>query len=148
MVEYTRQDLPSQNASYEFHETINRQRQRDLLITLAKTEAPIHSEYAIRRLARAFGLKRTSGRIVKAGRQAIGMAERMGAIERRGEFIWLPEQEISVVRSPRWDDDRTFRAIHEIPPEEIDIAFMKLLEASGGRPEGLLDLEGGQGPRV
>jgi hypothetical protein len=132
VVEYERTSLPTQQSFYEFHETVNRKMQRDLLIKLLEVEAPIQVDYAIRRLARAWGLKRVGGQIIKAGRQAIGMAERMGAAERRGDFIWRPGQEISVVRSPRWDDERTFRAIDEIPPEEIDLAFEKLLEASGG----------------
>jgi hypothetical protein len=131
VVAYQRVELPSQQTHYEFHESINRDTQRDLLVGLLDAEAPIHLDYAIRRLARAWGLGRTSDRIRKAARQAINMAVRNGMAEIRGEFIWRPGQELVAVREPDWDDDRTFRSIQEIPPEEIDLAFDKLAEMSG-----------------
>lgn len=132
--EYTRVDLPRQRTFYEFHESVNRERQRDLLIQLLEGEAPIHVEYAIRRLGRAWGLERTGHRVRGAAVQAIKMAVRRGAAELRGEFLWLPDQVLTVVRSPCWSDERTFRAIHEIPPEEIDLAFENLTKATGATP--------------
>jgi hypothetical protein len=77
-----------------------------------------------------WGLKRIGDRIRTAGEQAAKMAQRRGLVELRGKFIWLPDQELTEVRSPCWSDDRTFRAIDEIPPEEIDLAFERLM-ASG-----------------
>ena len=126
VAEYQRIDLPRHRSNYEFHESVNRDAQRDLIIALALGEAPIHSDYAIRRLAREWGLRRVGGRIRPAAQQAIKMAERRGLIELRGAFIWLPQQQLTYVRSPRWTDDRTFRSIEEIPPEEIDLAFERL----------------------
>jgi hypothetical protein len=133
VVEYTRVELPKQNTDYEFHVSINREKQRDLVLELVEAEGPIHVDYAIRRLAGAWGLKRTSDRIRKAGIQAIRMAIRTGNAELRGKFIWRAGQELDVVRSPCWDDDRTWRSINEIPQEEIDLAITKLVESSGGR---------------
>ena len=129
VTEYQRVDLPRHRRNYEFHETVNRDAQRDLVVALAQTEAPIHSDYAIRRLAHEWGVRRVGGRIRPAGLQAIKMAERRELIELRGAFIWLPQQELTHVRSPNWSDKRTFRAIEEIPPEEIDLAFEKLSTA-------------------
>jgi hypothetical protein len=126
VTEYNRIDLPKHNSIYEFHESINRDVQREMVISLAQGEAPIHVDYVIRRLARQWGLKRVGDRVRNAGRVAINMAERTGKVELRGEFIWLPGQELSLVRSPNWSDDRTFRGIEEIPPEEVDLAFEKL----------------------
>jgi hypothetical protein len=57
---------------------------------------------------------------------------RSGKAEQRGDFLWRPGQELEVVREPDWDDHRTFRDISFIPPEEIDLTFAKLIEASGG----------------
>jgi hypothetical protein len=128
VTEYSRIDLPKHNAIYEFHESINRDVQREMVISLAQGEAPIHVDYVIRRLARQWGLKRVRDRVRNAGRVAINMAVRTGKVELRGEFIWLPGQELSFVRSPNWSDDRTFRGIEEIPPEEVDLAFEKLRE--------------------
>jgi Protein of unknown function (DUF4011)/REase_MTES_1575/AAA domain/Protein of unknown function (DUF3320) len=132
VVPYQRLELPRHAGFYEFHESVNRDKQRDLLIQLLQVEAPIHIDYAISRLAQAWGLRRAGHRIQTAGRSAVNMAVRRGAAELRGPFLWLPGQQLEVVREPDWDDGRTFRDISHIPPEEIDLAFAKLIEASGG----------------
>jgi hypothetical protein len=59
------------------------------------------------------------------------MVVRKDAAEKRENFLWLPGQVLEVVREPDWNDRRTFRDISEIPPEEIDLAFVKLIEAGG-----------------
>ena len=132
VVEYSRVELPKQRADYDFHVSINRARQRDLVVDLVCGEGPVHVDYVIRRLAGAWGLKRTSDRIRKAGMQAIRMAARSGDVELRGKFVWPPAHDLDAVRSPCWNDDRTWRNIHEIPREEIDLAITKLVAASGG----------------
>lgn len=129
---YRRTELPAQNSFYEFHVSVNRERQRDLLVQLLQTEAPVHGAYAIRRLVQCWGMQKTSARSRQVGQQAIKMAVRAGLIEERGAFLWLPEQRITTVRAPDWSDNRTERSISEIPPEEIDLAIEMLLEASGG----------------
>jgi hypothetical protein len=132
VIQYKRIDLPKQRTFYEFHESVNRDKQRDLIAQLVQAEAPIHVDYAIRRIAQAWDLMRVGPRIRKAGLQAIKMAERGALAERRGDFIWRLGQELDVVRSPKWDDPRTYRAIREFPPEEIDLVLQKLTEAGGG----------------
>jgi hypothetical protein len=132
VVPYKRLELPRQNDHYEFHESVNRDKQRDLLIHLLEIEAPVHVDYAISRLAQAWGLRRAGHRVQLAGRTAVKMAIRRGAAEQRGDFLWRPQQELEVVREPDWEDQRTFRDISFIPPEEIDLAFAKLIEAGGG----------------
>jgi Protein of unknown function (DUF4011)/REase_MTES_1575/AAA domain/Protein of unknown function (DUF3320) len=128
VVEYERAELPRVNTGYEFHESANRDHQRDLIVQLVQIEAPIHIDSAIFELARAFGYQRTSNRIWRAARQAIDMAVRKRAVELRGDFIWRPSQELTVVRTPGRKDP-IFRDIEAIPPEEIDLAFEKLMEA-------------------
>lgn len=138
VVPYRRADLPQQSTFYEFHESVNRDRQRDLVIKLAEMEAPVHVEYAIERLAQAWGIKRRGHRVSAAGQQAIKMAVRRGMIELRGNFIWLPGQELEFVRAPGDGRHATYREIHEIAPEEIDLAISKLIEMRGGVDENLL----------
>ncbi len=132
VVLYRCAELPPQTGFYEFHESVNREKQRDLLIQLLEVEAPIHVDFAITRLAQAWGLRRAGHRIRLAGKTAIDMAIRRDAAERRGDFLWRPGQELDVVREPDWDDPRTYREVSQIPPEEIDLAFAKLIEAGGG----------------
>ena len=56
---------------------------------------------------------------------------RRGEVEKRGSFLWLPDQELDYVRTadPSSPEDR--RDIVEIPPEEIDLTIIKLTEAAG-----------------
>ncbi len=60
------------------------------------------------------------------------MAVRTGLVEQREAFLWRPGQELVAVRTPDPSDPRTQRSIELIAPEEIDLALVRLIEASGG----------------
>jgi hypothetical protein len=129
---YRRITLPHQRSYYEFHESVNRRAQTNLLVDLIAAEAPISIDYAIRRLAEAWGLRRAGHRIVTAGKQAIGQASRRNAVEVRGRFLWRPGQSLVRVRIPDPEDPETRRDIDDIPPEEIDIAVYWIRVGSPG----------------
>ncbi len=129
---YERVSLGHASSGYDFHETVNRKQQTDMLVELIAAEAPVSVDYAIRRVAEAWGLSRLGHRVVSAGRQAVGQAHRRGAVEIRGEFLWRPEQALTAVRIPDQADPRTRREIDEIAPEEIDLAIARLRESSAG----------------
>jgi hypothetical protein len=129
---YRRARLGSRSSYYEFHESANRSTQTKLLIELLAVEAPICVDYAIRRLAEAWGLRRAGHRVVAAGREAVSQAESQGAVELRGEFLWRPGQPLPAVRVPDPNAPDTRRDIDEIPPEEIDLAIAHMREASAG----------------
>ena len=129
---YIRARLGRRSSFYDFHESVNRRPQTDALVELLEVEAPVSIDYAIRRLAEAWGLQRAGHRVMAAGRQAIGQAKRRGAAEIRGEFLWRPGQALAYVRVPDPDVPETRRDIDEIPPEEIDLAIARLREASAG----------------
>ncbi len=129
---FERAKLSQQSTYYEFHETVNRTRQTDLLVELLAVEAPVSIDYAIRRIAECWSLHRAGHRVVSAGRQAISQAKRRGAVEVRGEFLWRPGQTLVHVRVPDPADPATRRDIDEIPPEEIDLTLARLREASAG----------------
>ena len=129
---YERANLGSHSSHYEFHESVNRRVQTDMLIELLAVEAPISIDYAIRRLAEAWGLRRAGHRVVSAGRQAVSQAGRRSAVEVRSEFLWRPGQTLTSVRVPDAGNPDTRREIDEIPPEEIDLAIARLRESSAG----------------
>jgi hypothetical protein len=135
---YRRASLRAPSTGYEFHESINRDKQRDLVVELASVEAPIHVERVMQELALAYGLFRVGDRVRSAALQAINMAVRNGAIELRDDFVWIPGQQLEHVRQPNWDDGATSRPIAHIPPEEIDLAIDKLVETAGGTYDNLL----------
>jgi hypothetical protein len=129
---YRRAALGRASSYYEFHESVNRSRQTDMLIDLLAVEAPVSIDYAIRRLAEAWGIQRAGHRVVHAARQAIGQAGRRDAAVVRGEFLWRPNQTLAVVRIPNSGDPETRRDIDDIPPEELDLAIQRVREASAG----------------
>ena len=129
---YRRKRLGRASSYYDFHESVNRRQQADMVVELVNLEAPIHIDYAIRRVAEAWGISRLGHRVVAAGRQAIQQAVRRKAVEVRGDFLWKPGQALTHVRVPDPGDPATRREINEIAPEEIDLALARLSEASAG----------------
>ncbi len=129
---YERTTLGSAGSYYEFHESVNRRVQTDMLVDLLAVEAPVSIDYAIRRLAEAWGLQRAGHRVVSAGRQAVSQAVRREAAEIRSEFLWRPGQTLSRVRVPDPERLDRRREIEDIAPEELDLAIARLREASAG----------------
>jgi|GEM_PF-2733599 hypothetical protein len=118
---YRRCELRRHSSYYEFHETVNRREQTDMLVELLQVEAPVSIDYAIRRLAEAWGLQRAGHRVAAAGRQAISQAVRRGGVEVRDDFLWLSGQTLTEVRVPDPEDPSTRRDIEDIAPEEVDL---------------------------
>jgi hypothetical protein len=135
---YVREEIPYQHA--DFYEPSSRYRQTELARQILQTEAPVHIDYLVRRLAEAYGLQRVGTRVDAAAREAIAAASRTYSYALRGQFVWgRAQQEVDVVRRPVDGDPRTRREIEAIPWPEIDLAFRRLLESrSGADDEALL----------
>lgn len=119
-------------AASEFHDAENRRQQTDMLVELLRVEAPVSTDYAIRRLAEIWGLERTGSRIRSAGLEVVRRAEQGGMVERRGDFLWRPGQTLTSVRVPDPDNPKTRRAIEDIAPEELDLTITRLRESLAG----------------
>jgi len=110
----------------EFHFQENRQLQSILLEELVKEEGPIHFDYAVRRLAAVWGLKRRGPRIVQAAREALNLLLRNQKAIIKGHFIWPTDLQDVPVRVPVPGVPESKRILEHIPPEEIENA-MKLI---------------------
>jgi len=110
----------------EFHFQENRQLQSRLLEELVKEEGPIHFDYAVRRLASVWGLKRRGPRIVQAVREALNLLLRNRKIIIKGHFLWPRELQDVPARVPVLGVPESKRILEHIPPEEIENA-MKLI---------------------
>lgn len=66
---YRRADLPPQGSSYEFHESVNRRVQAQLVRTLLRVEGPVSTSYVVHRIAEAWGIQRAGHRVVAAVQQ-------------------------------------------------------------------------------
>ena len=106
-----------------------------LLREIVEKEGPVHVEISARRLAEAWGLHRIGGRMSVAIDDAIRYLLRSRGAMRRGDFLWPMNEGFQLqVRKPNPDDMRTIRSIQQIPPEEIELAFTKILEETLSMP--------------
>jgi len=106
-----------------------------LLREIVKKEGPVHVEIATRRLAEAWGLHRVGSRMTHAVDDAIRYLLRSHGAVRRGDFLWPVGEGFQLqVRKPNPNDERTIRSIRQIPPQEIELAFTKVLEEALSMP--------------
>lgn len=99
------------------------------LVRIVDVEAPVHKDAVIRRLARAYGLKRTGGTIRMIAERAILRAEAQSLIRVRGEFLWWADDRPV---TPRRRKDGEEPPIEEISLEEIAAAMQMALKAHFG----------------
>jgi hypothetical protein len=127
---------PAKVAAYpptwaEFHDPVLTQEHLRRVLSLVRDEGPIHERLVVTRLSRAFGLGRAGNRVTAAVQRAINDAQNMRAVKRLGVFIWPPgDGTLDRVRVPVVTDPETLRPIDVIPPEEIDLALMRTVEAA------------------
>jgi hypothetical protein len=104
----------------EFHFQCNRELQRNLLAELVENEGPIHFDYAVRRLAAAWGIKRVGYRVAFATKEAVNLCLRDGRVTLKGSFLWPVGLREAAVRVPVEGDPNSMRKPEYIPPEEIE----------------------------
>ena len=107
----------------EFHFQENRQLQSRLLEELINAEGPIHFDYAVRRLASLWGLKRKGPRIVQAAREALNLLLINQKVVVKGSFLWPPGLQEVQARVPVPGVPESKRKLGHIPPEEIENAM-------------------------
>lgn len=131
-VPYPVAELPEYSRTWlEFHEPGMIRYHASMLGVLVDAEGPVHREYAATRLARRYGLQRVGQRMADAVDLAIQEADRSGRLSTRGPFLWpLPAPKLDRVRVPVPGKPETARAIDRIPPEEIDLAILYLVETA------------------
>jgi hypothetical protein len=121
---------PGVRSGVDFHEEWLLRQHAERIAAVVNKEGPVHIEVLAHRLARAFGVQRVGSRISEAVDRAARLAERDGAVVRRGPFVWPRAlKELTHVRIPT-EDAETRRSVKEIPPEEVDLAILRIVEAS------------------
>lgn len=125
-------ELPAYARTWmEFHDYGMVATHASMIGALVDVEGPLHADYAAARISRHFGLQRVGNRMVTAIDGAIAQAERSGRIVVQGEFLWpVPHRELVRVRVPVPENSDTHRTVDRIPPEEIDLAVVHLVEAA------------------
>jgi len=94
-------------------------------------EGPLHRDLAARRLALAWGITRSTSKVMDRFDEALGKLVAEGSAEQHGAFIrTLPAPEV-VVRAPA---DGVQREVDEIPPEELEACVLLVVDAYLGLP--------------
>lgn len=110
----------------EFHYPENRDIQTQLLGELVEKEGPIHFDYAVERLADAWGIKRITTNISYAVQEALNTLLRDQKVTIKGSFLWPPHIKDIQIRIPVEGIPETKRKLEHLPPEEIE-AVIKLI---------------------
>jgi hypothetical protein len=124
--------VPTEKATHtskqknEFHYPENREIQTRLLGELVEKEGPIHFDYAVERLADAWGIKRVTPKVNHAVQEALNNLIRDQKVTIKGSFLWPPTLKDVQIRIPVEGIPETKRKLEHIPPEEVEDA-MKLI---------------------
>jgi len=110
----------------EFHFPENREIQTKLLAELVENEGPVHFDYAVERLAAAWGIKQVTPQITHAVKEALSNLLREQKVVIKGSFLWPPELKETPIRVPVQGIPESKRRPEYIPPEEAESA-MKLV---------------------
>ena len=110
----------------EFHFPENRETQTKLLVELVQNEGPVHFDYAVERLADAWGVKQVTPQVKHAVKEALSNLLREQKVAIKGSFIWQPEQKETPIRVPVQGVPESKRKAEYIAPEEVEAA-MKLV---------------------
>jgi len=116
----------------EFHFRWNRELQSHLLTELVRKEGPVHFDYAVQRLAAAWGLKRAGHKVVHATREAVDLCLRDGRVILKQDFLWPTELREVAVRVPVTGVSDSMRKPEYIPPEEIENAMRLIAQYALG----------------
>jgi hypothetical protein len=123
----------------EFQFQGNRPLQSRRLEELVQAEGPVHFDYAVKRLASAWGIKRKSPKIVRAVREALNFLIVNQKVVLKGNFLWPPELQDAPARTPVSGVPETKRKPEHIPPEEIENAMKNIAQyALSISPESLI----------
>jgi very-short-patch-repair endonuclease/DNA polymerase III delta prime subunit len=122
----TEKSTHTSNQKNEFHYPENRDIQTHLLGELVEKEGPIHFDYAVERLADAWGIKRITPKISHAAQEALNTLIRDQKITIKGSFLWPPHLKDVQIRIPVDGIAETKRNLEYLPPEEVE-AVMKLV---------------------
>jgi len=129
-VPYEPAELEVSETWIELHEPSARPQLQRLLREVVAAEGPITDRLALDRIRRAWGLKRAGGRVQEAFDQAVRQLIARALIERVGDALRVPGQELATVRVPG-DDEQRRRAAEDVPIVEMAAALAQGAGAIG-----------------
>ncbi len=109
------------------------------VVRIVEIEGPVHLEEVGRRLSRLWGYKRAGKRIQDAARRAASVAVRNGdlrySLPGGDPFLEVPEGRAVAVRDRSNVRAATLRKVEMLPPAEVRLAVLQVVERSVGITE-------------
>ncbi len=116
----------------EFHFPENRQTQTKLLAQLVEKEGPVHFDYAVERLAEAWGIRTVTPKITHAVKEALNVLLREQKVIIKGSFLWPPQLRDVAIRVPVEGVPESRRKAEYISPEEVEGAMAMVAQYALG----------------
>jgi hypothetical protein len=110
----------------------NRENQTKLLGELVQNEGPVHFDYAVKRLAKSWGIKQVNPKISHAVKEALNNLIREQKVVIKGSFLWPPELGETPVRVPQKGVPESKRKPQYIAPEEVESAMRTIAQHAFG----------------
>jgi very-short-patch-repair endonuclease len=117
------------NARAEPHET-SLSEMAGYVTKIVKIEGPIHLDEIVTRIRLLWGLGRAGARIRSAVERAVNVALQSGVIQ-GGPFYSTPDQAV-IARDRSQVSSGTLRKPEMLPPDEIDVAVLRLVDENFG----------------
>ncbi|MCL5950064.1 MAG: DUF3320 domain-containing protein [Candidatus Bathyarchaeota archaeon] len=116
----------------EFHFPENRENQTKLLAELIQNEGPVHFDYAVERLAAAWGIKQVTPKIAHAVKEALNNLIREQKVVIKGSFLWPTGLKETPIRVPMQGVPESKRKPDYIAPEEVESAMTMVAQYALG----------------
>ena len=101
------------------------------VLRVVETETPIHRDEVVTRIREAWGLAKAGSRIRDAVRRAISYLASQNTVTVSDEFVHLPNGSITI-RDRSNVCSASLRKPNHLPPDEIQLAIVKLVEVNHG----------------
>jgi hypothetical protein len=116
----------------EFHFPENRENQTKLLADLIQNEGPVHFDYAVERLAAAWGIKQVTPKIAHAVKESLNNLIREQKVVIKGSFLWPTGIKETSIRVPMQGVPESKRKPEYIAPEEVESSMMMVAQYALG----------------
>jgi hypothetical protein len=125
----------------EFHFPENRENQTKLLAELIQNEGPVHFDYAVERLAAAWGIKQMTPKISHAVKEALNNLIREQKVIIKGSFLWPTALKETPIRVPMQGVPESKRKPEYVAPEEVESAMKMVAQYALGISDDSLIVE-------
>jgi hypothetical protein len=116
----------------EFYFPENRENQTKILAELIQNEGPVHFDYAVERLATAWGIRQVTPKIAHAVKEALNNLIRTQKVVIKGSFLWPIGLRETPIRVPMQGVPESKRKPDYISPEEVSSAMIMVAQYALG----------------